>query len=208
MKLEHAIKAIIYLTVIVWATVLQLNGEAMPSMRPLSTVTAIVIIVAVLFDLWLWKLSLLKGWLVRRPVISGTWKVELRSNWKDPTGGAIPPTEGYMVIHQSLSKLSLRLLTNESSSELIGSEIICSIDGIYFISGVYRNEPRYELRDKSTIHFGAIWLQVVNEHPGKMHGHYWTDRNTAGEIELFNCQRKRFQTFQAAKDHFDHLQYT
>ena len=77
------------------------------------------------------KIPLLHGWFLKRPVIEGSWKVEIRSNWKDPaTGNAIAPVEGYMVVRQTFSTLSLRLLTAESSSELVGTEIVCSADGL------------------------------------------------------------------------------
>ena len=64
---------------------------------------------------------------MKRPVIDGTWKVQLRSNWKDPiaAGATVAPIEGYMVVRQTFSTLSMRLLTAESHSELVGTEIVC-----------------------------------------------------------------------------------
>src|SRR3954470_8222553 len=71
--------------------------------------------------------ALLHEWFVKRPVIDGTWKLQLRSNWKDPaTQNTIPPIEGYMVVRQTFSTLSMRLLTAKSHSEVVGTEIICS----------------------------------------------------------------------------------
>ena len=66
-----------------------------------------------------------------------------------PSGVTIPPVEGFVVIRQTFLNLSLRLLTKESSSHLLGTEIGCSVDGLYCVSGVYRNEPRYEDRSHS-----------------------------------------------------------
>ena len=132
--------------------------------------------------------------------------VEIRSNWKDPaTGTGIEPVEGYMIIRQSLSTLSLRLLTEESSSELVGTEIVCSADGLYCVSGVYRNEPRFQVRERSEIHYGAVWLKIIEEPSKKLIGHYWTDRGTAGEMELCNQQKKTFQTFQSARTYYAQL---
>jgi hypothetical protein len=53
----------------------------------------------------------------------------------------------------------------ESSSELVGTEIVRSADGLYCLSGVYRNEPRFEVRDRSPIHYGAVWLKIIEEPP-------------------------------------------
>lgn len=199
------IKAIIYVAVLVWTLVLYANHQAIHSawLQPLSTVITIVLYAVMAFDLWLWKLTFLHGWFVKRPVIDGTWRVEIRSNWINPgTGASMPAVEGYMVIRQTFSTLSLRLLTEESSSELVGTEIVCSADGLYCVTGVYRNEPRFQVRDRSAIHYGAVWLRIVDEPAKKVIGHYWTDRETAGEMELSSRQASKFQSFQSAQEYY------
>src|SRR3569623_1017994 len=177
MNSERYIKAVIYATALAWPIILYVNHEALRSawVGPLSTATGIVIYAGIAFDLWFWKLPFLHGWFVKRPIIDGTWKVEIRSQWRSPGSGlGIPAGEGYMIVRQTLSTLSLRLLTQESSSELIGSEVVCSADGLYCVSGVYRNEPRLEVRSGSPIHYGAVWLKVIDdEAEKKVIGHYW-----------------------------------
>lgn len=150
------VKAIIYTAVAVWAVVLLIGGPKLSAdlLRPVSAVTSIVVLLSIAFELWLWKLPVLRGWLVKRPVIEGTWRAELSSNWQDAGGAAIPPVRGYVVIRQSLLNLSLRLLTEESSSHLVGTEIVCTVDGLYCVSGVYRNEPNYRERGPSPIPLG------------------------------------------------------
>src|SRR5271156_760685 len=207
MKPERFTKPIIYFTVLAWTVVLYINHQTLtPSfLKPLSTVTSVVLCAVMAFELWLWRLPWLH-WFVKRPVIDGVWKVGIRSDWKDPsTGAPVSPVEGYMVIRQTLSTLSMRLLTAESSSELVGTEIVCSADGLYCVSGVYRNEPRFEVRDRSAIHYGAVWLKIIDEPAKKVTGHYWTDRQTAGEMEFSNRRNKRFQTFQSARAYYLHL---
>jgi len=208
MASERYIKAIIYVAVLTWTVVLFINHEAIHSawLQPLSTVITVVLYAVMAFDLWLWKIPFLCGWFVKRPVIDGIWKVEIRSNWKDPkTGTGIPPIDGFMVVRQTFSTLSMRLLTAESSSELVGTEIVCSADGFYCVSGVYRNEPRFQVRDRSAIHYGAVWLKIIDESKRKVLGHYWTDRESAGEIELSDQRSKRFQTFQSAQTYYAQL---
>src|ERR1700688_795807 len=180
------VKAIIYTAVAVWAIVLLVTGQKLSSdlLRPLSAVTSVMVLLSIAFELWLWKLPFLHGWLVKRPVLTGNWRAELRSNWKDASGATIPPVEGYVVIRQTFLNLSLRLMTKESSSHLVGNEVVCSVGGLYCVSGVYRNEPRYEDRSHSPIHYGAVWLQVIDTPTQMLEGHYWTDRNTAGEMRL------------------------
>jgi SMODS-associating 2TM, beta-strand rich effector domain len=144
MTAERYIKAIIYVAVLAWTVVLYVNHEAIHSswLQPLSTVITVVLYAVMAFDLWLWKIPLLHGWFVKRPVIEGSWKVEIRSNWEDrATGIVIPPVEGYMVVRQTFSTLSLRLLTAESSSELVGTEIVCSADGLYCVAACIAMNP-------------------------------------------------------------------
>src|SRR5262249_29828023 len=172
-------------------------------LRPLSAVSGIVVLLSIAFELWLWKVPFLRGWLVKRPVIDGTWRAELRSNWKDADGNAIAPIRGYVVIRQTLLNLSVRLFTAESTSYLVGTEIVRSPDGLYSVSGVYRNEPHFQSRDRSTIHYGAVWLQVIDKPVQKLEGHYWTDRNTAGEFRLTDRRKQTFQDFNSARDFMD-----
>lgn len=205
MNSQRYIKAIVYFAALVWTIVLYITRQQpQPSwLPPLSIAATAALYAALIFDLWLWRLPLLHGWFVKRPVLSGTWHVLIRSNWKDPaTGAVIAPVEGYMVVRQTLSTLSMRLITAESSSELVGTEIVCAIDGTYCVSGVYRNEPRFEARAKSPIHYGAVWLKVSQEPTKQLFGQYWTDRQTAGEMELTDQQQKKFGTFQSARDFF------
>src|ERR1700719_2306235 len=116
MTAQRYVKAIIYAAVLIWTVILYLNHEAITSawLKHLSTVITILLYAVIAFDLWLWKLPFLHDWFVKRPVIDGTWKVEIRSNYQDPdTEKTIAPHEGYMVVRQTLSTLSMRLLTAE-----------------------------------------------------------------------------------------------
>lgn len=198
------VKGIIYVAVGVWALALLISGQRPSStlLRPLSIVTSVVVLLSIAFEVWLWKLPFLHGWLVKRPIIGGTWRADLRSNWKHGEGGVIPPVEGYVVIRQTFLTMSLRLMTKESSSHLVGTEIVCSVDGLYCVSGVYRNEPRYQERSHSEMHYGAVWLQVIDKPAKALEGHYWTDRNTAGEMRLTDRRKEKFQDFQSAQAYY------
>jgi hypothetical protein len=202
MSYQRYIKAILYVAVLAWTIVLWLSHEPIQSawFKPLSTVITVVIYLVMAFDLWFWKLPFLH-WFVKRPVIDGTWKVVIQSNWIDPTTGKpIEPITAFMAIRQTLSTLSMRLMTVESISVLVGTEIVCSPDGLYCICGVYRNEPRFEFRFRSEIHYGGLWLHIAEDNDSTtITGHYWTDRNTAGTMKLTNRNTKKFQSFAAAQ---------
>lgn len=201
MNSRRHIQGLIYFTVFVLTVILYANHEQLqgPTLRYAANTASIVLFAVFIFDAWLWRLPVWRGWLVKRPSIAGTWRVTLQSHWIDPaTGKGIGPIEGFMVVRQSLSTLYMRQFTRESTSELLGTEVVCSIDGFYCVSGVYRNVPKYDFRHRSEIHHGALWLEV--EDPDKkMTGHYWTDRNSAGTMVLTDRRPRKKASFDAAK---------
>src|SRR6267378_1169032 len=116
----------------IWVVLLILDGTLVQItwLRHISTVSGMAVLALASFDLWIWRLPLLRGWFVQRPNIRGTWKVRIESHWIDPrTGTRIGAIEGYARIRQTYSTLRLRLMTRESSSDLLGSEMIREADG-------------------------------------------------------------------------------
>lgn len=179
---------VILVAALIWGALLILDGVLVsPSwLRHLSVVTGVLLLLLTIFDLYLWRLAIFRSWFVKRPLIDGTWKAQLQSNWVDPqTGQVKPPIDAFMVVRQTFSRMSLRLLTAESQSELLGAEVVRADDGSYRIIGVYRNEPRLGVRERSQIHYGGLVLQVIGSPPERLTGHYWTDRDTKGELALF-----------------------
>jgi len=186
------LSAIILTASVIWGGLLLFQGVALSPtwFTPFSRVVGAIMFLLAAFDLWLWRWSLLRGWLVKRPIIDGTWRADIVSNWVNPeTGIRVHPIHGFMVVHQTFSKLSLCLMTDESRSELLGAEITNAGDGTYRVFGVYRNEPRYAVRHRSQMHFGGLELRVGGTPPAHIDGHYWTDRNTAGELTLHDRRR-------------------
>lgn len=181
------ITTILLIAVIMWAAALLVGGIILTPgfARPFSLVTGAVVGAITVFDLWLWRLRWLQGWFVKRPVLRGTWRAVLDSSWKEPgTEETLPAFRGAMVIRQTYSSLSMRLLTGESSSQLLGGEIKRHVDGTYVLVGVYENNPKLKYRNRSPIHYGAVVLSVEGTRPSRITGHYWTDRDTGGHIVL------------------------
>lgn len=179
------LSAILLVAAALWGGMLLFEGVAVNGtwFRPFSTVVGALLLLLVAFDLWAWRLRFLQGWFVPRPDLRGTWRVELQSDWKDPeTDKVVGAIVAYLIVRQTFSTLSVRLLTVESTSELIAAEITKAADGTYRLAAVYRNEPKLAVRDRSPIHYGAIMLDVQGDPVTGLSGHYWTDRNSRGEI--------------------------
>src|SRR5579863_2692717 len=83
------LSAILLVASAVWGGLLIFGGVDVSAQwfQPFSKVLGAMLFLLSLFDLWLWKWPIFHPWLVKRPVIDGTWRAELRSDWIDPATG-------------------------------------------------------------------------------------------------------------------------
>ncbi|GMV19521.1 MAG: hypothetical protein AMXMBFR56_77450 [Polyangiaceae bacterium] len=179
------LSTILLVAAALWGAMLVFEGVALNGtwFGPFSTVVGVLVLLLAAFDLWAWRLRILHGWFVPRPDLRGTWRVELQSDWKDPvTDAVIGPIVAYLVVRQTFSSLSIRMLTAESASELVAAEINKAGDGTYRLAAVYRNEPKLSVRDRSPIHYGALVLDVQGDPVKDLAGYYWNDRGSRGEV--------------------------
>lgn len=199
------ISSFIGLTIAVWLLALWIQGMPVLSadfVKPFGTVVSAITLIVTLFNKFLWSWKIFKGWYVKRPDLRGTWKVELKSSWVNPeTGKKADPIYGYVVVRQSFTNLSFRLMTKESRSVLVAHSIEQQEDDDLFkLVGVYRNEPKIELQGvRSEIHHGSFTLDIHGSPVEELEGHYWTDRATKGGMKLFNQVNKLYTTYEQAE---------
>jgi hypothetical protein len=201
------ISSFIALTIGIWLIALWVQGMPVLSsdfIRPFSTVVGSITFFIAVFNKYVWAWPIFRGWYVSVPDLRGTWAVELKSNWIDPnTQKEIPPIQGYVVVRQTLTSLSIRLMTKESKSKVIAYSFDKESDGIRKVSAVYRNEPKIELQgNRSEIHHGSFNLEIYGVPASSLEGHYWTDRGTKGSMKLFGRKKKVLDTFEAAHHEF------
>lgn len=167
----------------------------------LATTVMLVYGVMLLFAYYLWPWRIFRGWLVKRPDLRGSWKATLHSDWIDrDTGQRVPPIEAYTIFRQTLATLSMRLFTEKSRSSLVAYAINTETDGLFEFFAIYRNHPRIEYQGKqSSIHHGALLIEVHEVRPQRLEGHYWTDRETRGTIVLERKGNAHFSSFEEAR---------
>ena len=198
------ISSFVGLTIAAWLLGLWLQGIPVLSaefVKPFSAVVGVITILVTLFNKYMWSWKIFKGWYVRRPDLRGTWKVELKSSWVNPEAGeVIAPIYGYAVIRQSLTFLSVRLMTKKSRSILVAHSIEQQEDdNLFKLVGAYRNEPKIELQGvRSEIHHGSFALDIHGSPVYSLEGHYWTDRATKGGMKLSNREKKLYDTYEQA----------
>lgn len=199
------ISSFIALTIAIWLLALWFQGMPVLSadfIKPFSTVVGVITLFVTVFNKYLWSWKIFKGWYVKRPDLRGTWRVELKSSWINPeTGEGVEPIHGYAVIRQSLTFLSVRLMTKESRSVLVAHSIEQQEDeDLFKLLGVYRNEPKIELQGiRSEIHHGSFALEVHGAPVYELQGYYWTDRGTKGGMALMNKVEKLYDTYDQAQ---------
>lgn len=196
--------AIIGLAALIW---LALSIVGVASGGGISIVFNLAdIIPALLFGWWLYERW---GWrwgplhavgLLSTPVVIGTWRGTLESFWKDPKTGELPaPKTVYLTIAQTVTSVSVRLLTDESSSEQVAGAITRAESGFPAISYNYRNKPQLELRQtRSPIHYGAAVIEIEGRPATGLNGEYWTDRNSSGKFTFREHAPRVAQTFEQA----------
>ena len=170
-------------------TPFEINPEALKLLPEAVTVYACF---HLLFVEWLWKLPLLRGWLVPLPDLTGTWKGTLTSTWQGNSESTPLTRDITLVIRQKFSSKSSVLYTAESSSESDAAMLKDGGDsGVPILSYNYQNTPRVSVRQKSNVHLGAVVLRLhTSPSDWILRGEYWTNRQTAGDMELKFVSRK------------------
>jgi hypothetical protein len=154
-----------------------------------------------LFDKYLWRMWPCKKF-VRMPNINGMWRAVLQSSYEDPkTGERKGPIGAYIAIQQTFTSLSIRLMTaEEHESFLVASSFDIKKDGTTYIYGVYQGVPNIlDRKTVSSIHYGSFRYKVIGTPVTEIAGHYWTDRNTSGSIQLSDPRSERYDSFASAK---------
>ena len=193
-------QVIIGIAVLVWALMLLTEGVTLKAsyLQPYSLAVGVVILLLFAFDHWLWRIPLLAR-VLHCPLLRGTWRGQLRSTWKDSTTSqGIEPIDVFLVVRQTYSTISQRLMTKESSSRSLVASLEVSRDEVPTLSSMYQNVPDLLKQGRSRIHHGALMLEVQGNPANRLKGYYWTDRDTKGEVSLDARSKKVYTSFDEA----------
>ena len=141
-----------------------------------ETIT-ITVILACIYEKWLWKYNPLR----KTPVISKNYTGMLKSSDENIE------REASLQVKQTLFSIQIIFTTGESKSKSISSSID-DILGEQQLTYCYLNTPNAEVRHRSEIHYGTAMLCVDN--PKELRGQYFTDRKTTGDM-VFNAVLKK-----------------
>lgn len=137
------------------------------------------------FTAWLWRWSRLQGWLVPFPDLNGTWQGYIQTNWKNSEGQTPAPIPTILTIKQSFGQISCVMRTDEMESHsYIEGFCIDKDSQVRRLGYSYTSRPKASLRERSTPHDGSILFSIIGTPVYRLRGEYWTQRQTAGTIEL------------------------
>lgn len=186
------------LTLYFTKTKLAINWEAVRKLPDVVTVYAVLTFV---FTKWMWRWRMFRGWLVPMPDLQGTWIGHINSNWSDPaTVNRIPAVPIMLVIRQTFLTISCALFTKESESYSTVAQISVDEDSdTFYLRYNYTNRPKATIRDRSTMHDGAVRLRIISIPERQLEGEFWTSRCTAGDMALRFISRELQEKFPDSK---------
>lgn len=178
------VTALLILAAITWGAWLLFAGVdiGLTHLAPFSLTVGVLVAAVSLFNLHLWHWPAIRSVLSDRPLLRGTWQLEIESNFVDETTGYPKRVEAYYLIRQTYAQLSIRLVTRETTSKTLCAQLVKSSDGEWTLQGTFLDTPDVPLRERSRIHYGAFWLRLTGDPVSSFHGQYWTDRDTKGTV--------------------------
>jgi hypothetical protein len=164
-------------------------------------VTAAILILW-LWDRWLWRTGLAQKFDAIPHDLRGTWKGTLASQWVDPnTGNQVPEKPAYLVVRQTWSTVSATLLTDESESRSALAKVRTG-DGSAGLDYMYFNEPKSSVEHRSRMHHGSTVLSISGRPACRLHGRYWADRDSRGELDFKEHSASRADDYESAEKLF------
>lgn len=150
------------------------------------------------WDIFIWRVPPIQRLPGIPRCIRGTWKGTLTSFWMDPTTGSRPaPKTVYLVVRQTASLVSVKLLTDESHSiSSLGQ--VREMDGSVTLAYMYLNRPEMSVEYRSRMHHGSSVLDITGLPATRLQGRYWTDRDSKGELYFLERSHKLADDFQDA----------
>jgi hypothetical protein len=153
-----------------------------------------VIVLLWVFDRWLWRWSWINHFL-SRPVLDGTWKCVLRTNYAERAGEEI---DAYLVIDQTCSRICVRMLFDRSQSISMSGDLV-NEGGRCILYYVFRSEKHAFEPDTNPPARGAADLRIGRKPKIHLEGDYWMERGTTGRLLTVGYSDAHYDTFDAAK---------
>jgi SMODS-associating 2TM, beta-strand rich effector domain len=198
MSLRFQIIVWVGLSTAVWALLLLFRGVAVDPhwIGSFGQAVTLVTVIVVATDRYFCYLGPLCRLVPHQPVIHGTWKGWIESSKQKA------PIPGFLVITQSLTRVSVSLLTARGRSHTITSrwgKTDLRAPAVHYTFRRFPSKPAGE--GQPIIRFGSGVLEISGRPAGKITGPYWTEVQTIGHMEFTRATKKLFTAFDDAVEH-------
>lgn len=206
MQSRPSVQVIAAIVVAVFAAGTWYTGDEInPSwLRYFSLAVFVATLALTIWDAYLWHISPVQRLLPRVPVdIRGTWRGTLTSFWIDPDTGKKPdPKTVFLVVRQKAQSVSVILLTDESKS-VSSLATVSPEPGEAKLDYMFLNTPDARVEHRSRMHHGSSSLDITGRPATRLHGRYWTDRDTRGELDFTERSRHLSDDLDTARELFE-----
>jgi SMODS-associating 2TM, beta-strand rich effector domain len=195
------VQAIAAIVVLVFAGGIWWSGGSLHAqwLRFYSAAVFVATAVLAAWDQFLWRFCPFQSITGVPRNLRGTWIGALTTEWKDPSTGVIPPPKpAYLVVRQTFTSVSVKLFTDESRSQSSLGRV-WSADSQTTLDYMYLNRPDNSLEHRSRMHHGSTSLYVTGRPASRLKGHYWTDRDSKGELDFNRRSKKLAEDFESAQ---------
>lgn len=134
---------------------------------------SIALILMGLYERWLWWFNPLE----KIPKIRGTYSGYIEYSYN----GTFDKKVARIGIKQSLLSTSVKIITDEITSNTIASNIVYE-NGEYVLYYTYITNPKSRYSDNNPIQYGTC--RISSNCNSELRGTYWTTRKTIGDICL------------------------
>lgn len=138
---------------------------------------SVTAIIATLYERWIWRYIPIEN----TPKLFKEYEGVFISDYDNVERSA------QLKIKQTLLTVQVTLITGESRSKSISSSIDIILNEKQ-LTYCYLNTPQAMVRHRSEIHYGTAMLCIEN--PNEIHGQYFTDRKTTGDMKFIKRDNK------------------
>ena len=177
------ISVLLALIVAVWGASLWIAGVpiGLQHLAPFGATVGVVYLALTVFNLYLWRLPLIRTILADRPVLAGGWRLQLTSSFIDEATGEATNVDAFYVVRQTFLHVSIRAYTKKTTSKTLAAKLIKAEDGEWSLVATYE-DWRSPLKAGGETHRGTVTLVLAGNPVTSFQGHYWTERRSGGHV--------------------------